>query len=167
MSAYSLTQPRLMNLARVCSEMPSMFMPSLETKRANLRSCLAGQSALVQCRVLVPLASLVLTTAGAWQTGHWLGTVNAPMRSVTWMTLGIILLALMTLRRVPGPPMPRRSHSLMLHSEARCTVVPSSSTGWKMATGDMVLAAHDHSISFKTVSALSSCHLKASPARVA
>ena len=63
--------------------------------------------------------------------------------------------------------MPRRSHSLMLHSEARLTVVPSSSTGWKMATGEMVDAAHDHSTSFNIVSADSSCHLKANPARVA
>ena len=56
---------------------------------------------------------------------------------------------------------------LMLHSEARLTVVPSSSTGWKMATGEMVDAAHDHSTSFNIVSADSSCHLKANPARVA
>ena len=167
MSAYSDTQPRLMNFARVCSEMPSMFIPSLLTKRANLRSCLAGPSLLVQWRVLVPLISLTLTVVGAWQTGQVSGTVNVPEQALTAMTLGMILLALMTLSCVPDPPMPRRSHSLMLHNEARLTVVPSSSTGWKMATGEMVLAAHDHSISFRMVSADSSCHLKARPARVA
>ena len=52
-----------MNLESVCSEMPSMFMPSFDTKRANFLSCLAGQSALVQCKVFVPLASLTVTSA--------------------------------------------------------------------------------------------------------
>ena len=86
-----------MNFESVCSEMPSMFMPSLLTKRANLRSCLAGQSALVQWSVFVPLVSLTVISVGALQTGQRSGTVNVPALAVTEMTLGIILLALMTL----------------------------------------------------------------------
>ena len=44
---------------------------------------------------------------------------------------------------------------------------PEGLTNPEMATGEIVLAAHDHSISFRMVSAASSCHLKARPARVA
>ena len=155
-----------MNFQTVCSEIPSILIPSLLTKRANFLSCLAGQAALVQWRVLVPL-SLSRTTAGAWQTGHSAGMTKLPTTSVILITFGIILLALMTCSLVPLSPMPRRSHSLTLQSEARCTVVPSSSTGLKTATGVMVLAAHDHSMWSSSVSACSSCHLKANPALVA
>ena len=83
------------------------------------------------------------------------------------MTFGIILFAFMTLSLEPFPPMPSLSHSEMLHSDALLTVVPSSSTGLNTATGDIVDVAHDHSIWSSSVSALSSCHLKAYPARVA
>ena len=156
-----------MNFASVCSEMPSMFMPSLDTKRENLRSCLAGQSGLVQCRVLVPLTLLTSTLASWWHTGQLSGIWSCPAFCSTLTTFGIILLALMTESTLPCPPMPSRSHSLMLHNDARRTVVPSSSTGLNTATGEIVFAAHDHSISTSSVVAASSCHLKASPARVA
>ena len=36
-----------MNFQTVCSEIPSILIPSLLTKRANFLSCLAGQCALV------------------------------------------------------------------------------------------------------------------------
>ena len=36
-----------MNFQTVCSEIPSILIPSLLTKRANFLSCLAGQAALV------------------------------------------------------------------------------------------------------------------------
>ena len=144
----------------VCSLSPSMLAPALETNRANLRSCLAAQSALVQCSVRVPLA-LSVTSVGAPHTGQVAGMSSVPTVCITSITLGIILLALITDRVVPGPPMPRRSHSLMLQSEARFTVVPSRLTGVKTATGEMVDAAHDHSMWSSWVCALSSCHLKA------
>ncbi len=66
-----------MNFQTVCSEIPSILIPSLLTKRANFLSCLAGQAALVQWRVLVPL-SLSRTTAVAWQTGHSFGMTKVP-----------------------------------------------------------------------------------------
>ena len=157
----------LMKRASVCSEMPSMFMPSFETKRVNFFSCLAGQSVLVQCRVRVPLFSLTLMVVAAPQTGQVCGISKVPSARTTFTTFGIILLALITCISVPLPPMPSRSHSLILQSEARFTVVPSSSTGLNTATGEMVEAAHDHSTWSSSVSAVSSCHLKASPARVA
>ena len=156
-----------MNFESVCSEMPSIFIPSFDTKRANFFSCLAGHSALVQCSVFVPLASLTRISVAAWQTGHSWGISKAPSVRMTLMTFGMILFALMTLISVPAQPIPNRSHSLILQSEARLTVVPSNSTGRKTATGEMVEAAHDHSICCNTVSAASSCHLKASPALVA
>ena len=92
---------------------------------------------------------------------------STPSRWETLTTFGIILLALMTESIVPRPPMPSRSHSLMLQSEARFTVVPSRLTGLNTATGEIVEAAHDHSMWSSCVAALSSCHLKARPARVA
>src|SRR3712207_4709122 len=150
-----------MNFCTVCSDKPSMFTPSFDTNRANFLSCLEGQSALVQCSVLVPLASLSRTSVGAWHTGHSAGMVKLPSRCSTLMTLGIILFALMTSIFVPLSPIPSRSHSDMLHKLARFTVVPSSSTGLKTATGDMVEVAHGHSMYSNSVAACSSCHLKA------
>ena len=143
-----------------------MSMPSFETKRMNLRSSRAAHSAFVHLSVRVP-DSDSFTSVGAPHTGHLSGMRNAPTFFVTATTLGMILLALMTESSVPGPPMPSRSHSEMLHSEARLTVVPSSGTGRNTATGEMDATAHDHSISSSTVAAVSSAHLKASPARVA
>ena len=156
-----------MNLASVCSDIPSMFTPSFETKRANFFSCFAGHKGLVQCNVFVPLVALILTSVGALHTGQCSGITSLPMVSFTLITFGMILLALITSIFVPLSPMPKRSHSLILHSEARLTVVPSSSTGVNIATGDMVEAAQLHSIFTSSVHALSSCHLKAKPARVA
>ena len=144
-----------------------MSSPSLETNRANFFSCLAGQATLVQCRVCVPLFSLVTISVSEPHTGHRSGIVSWPTGRMTLMTFGMILLALMTDISVPWSPIPSRRHSLMLQSEARFTVVPSSSTGLKTATGEMVEAAHDHSICSSVVVAGSSCHLKARPARVA
>ena len=104
---------------------------------------------------------------GALQTGQEHGISKSPTFSITRITFGIILLALITLSFVPWPPIPNRSHSLILQSEARFTLVPSKSTGENTATGEIVLAAQLHSTWSNTVSALSSCHLKARPARVA
>ena len=150
-----------MNFWTVCSDSPSMFTPSLETKRPNFLSCLAGQWSFVQCSVRVPLASLSTTSVADRHTGQVSGTWKTPIRSTTLTTFGMILFALMTAIFVPLPPIPRRSHSEMLQSEARLTVVPSSSTGRKTATGEIVDAAHDHSMWSSSVSARSSCHLKA------
>ena len=156
-----------MNLSKVCSEMPSIFIPALDTKRSNFLICFAGHASLVQCKVSVPLTALSLTTASWWHTGQLFGISNVPTDWMTRITFGIILLALMTDSVLPGPPIPNRLHSLILQSEARCTVVPSNSTGANTATGEMVEAAHDHSIWRSVVVAASSCHLKANPARVA
>ena len=90
------------------------------------------------------------------------------MALVTPTTLGMILLDLITsISVLPFSPMPRRSISLRFTSEARETVVPSSCTGSKMATGVMVVAPQDHSTRRRVVRATSSCHLKAKPALVA
>ena len=79
------------------------------------------------------------------------------------MTFGIILLALITVNLVPISPIPRRSHSLILHNEALCTVVPSKRTGLNIATGFIELIDTDHSMSTYSVSASSSAHLNAKP----
>ena len=150
-----------MNFCKVCSEMPSTLTPCFDTNRANFLSCLAGQAAWVQCKVLVPLAGLTSTRVGDPHTGHRSGMQNGPTACFTLMTFGMILLALITSSYVPFPPIPRRSHSLMLQSEARFTVVPSSSTGRNTATGEMVDAAQLHSTWSSSVLALSSAHLKA------
>ena len=160
-SAYSRTQPRLINFCIVCSDSPSILIPSFETKRPNFLSCFAGQCVLVQCNVFVPLLSLSVTSVADWHTGQTSGIWNTPSRSTTLITFGIILFALITAIFVPLSPIPNRSHSEILQSEARFTVVPSSSTGLNTATGDMVEAAQDHSIYSSSVSALSSCHLNA------
>ena len=141
-------------------------MPSFETNRMNFRSSRAAHSSFVQRSVFVPL-SAVRTSVGAPQTGHAEGISSAPTVFVTATTLGMILFALITSISVPAPPMPRRSHSEMLQSEARFTVVPSSWTGRKSATGEMEATAQDHSTPSSTVAAVSSCHLNARPARVA
>ena len=160
-SAYSFTQPRLMNFCTVCSESPSIFTPSFETKRANFFSCFAAQSGLVQCKVLVALLSLSIISVSALHTGQVCGMANKPMVSMTLMTFGIILLDFITSIFVPSPPIPRRSHSDILQRLARLTVVPSKLTGLKTATGEIVETAHDHSIYSNSVVALSSFHLKA------
>ena len=149
------------NRAMVCSDMPSMFIPSFDTKRANFFSLLAGHSMFVQCNVSVPLEALVTTSVGSPHTGQRSGISRLPTLCSTFITFGIILLALITEISVPLSPMPNRWHSLMLQREARFTVVPSNSTGSNTATGDIVDAAHDHSIWSNFVTTLSSCHLKA------
>ena len=138
-----------------------MFTPSFDTKRTNFFSSFAAQLGLVQCKVLVSLLELTTTSVGDLHTGHSVGIDSFPSVCKTSITFGIILLALITEILVPLPPMPSRSHSEILHRLARFTVVPSNSTGLKTATGEMVEAAHDHSIYSNSVSALSSCHLKA------
>ena len=160
-SAYSQTHPRFINFCTVCSDSPSIFTPSFDTKRPNFFSCLAGQWLFVQCKVRVPLTSLSTTSVAEWQTGHVSGMWKIPIRSITLITFGMILLALITAIFVPLSPIPNRSHSEILQREARLTVVPSSSTGRNTATGEIVDAAHDHSTWSNSVSALSSCHLKA------
>ena len=64
-------------------------------------------------------------SVGAPHTGQVAGMSSVPTVCITSITLGIILLALITDRVVPGPPMPRRSHSLMLQS-ARSSLSPCS-----------------------------------------
>ena len=118
-----------MNFATVCSEIPSILTPSLLTNLANFLSCFAGHLWLVQCRVLVLLAGLVITSVGEPQTGHLSGICSKPTFLSTLMTFGIILLAFITLIREPFSPIFNRSHSLILHSDARFTVVPSKVTG--------------------------------------
>ena len=145
-SAYSRTQPRLINFCTVCSESPSMFTPSFDTNLPNFFSCLAGQCVLVQCSVRVPLTSLSLTSVAEWHTGQVSGIWKVPTLSITLITFGIILFAFITAIFVPLSPIPNRSHSEILQREARLTVVPSKSTGRKTATGEIVEAAHDHSI---------------------
>ena len=160
-SAYSFTQPRLINFCTVCSESPSILTPSFETKRTNFFNCFAGQFKLVQCNVLVELFSLSIISVSDLHTGHELGIVNVPIVSITLITFGIILLDFITSIFVPCPPILSLSHSDMLHRLALFTVVPSKLTGLKTATGEMVEAAHDHSIYSNSVVALSSFHLKA------
>ena len=166
MSPNVRIQPLFTNFASVSPARPSMSMPSFETNRMNLRSSRAAHDAFVQRSVFVPL-SAVFTAVGAPHTGHAFGTSNDPTAFVTATTFGMILFALITLSSVPAPPMPRRSHSEMLQSEARFTVVPSSCTGRNTATGEIDATAHDHSTRSSTVAAVSSCHLNANPARVA
>ena len=146
---------------------PSISIPYLLTKRSNFFRFLAGQSGLSHFRVCAPLG-LVATLTAPSQAGQCSGRVYLPIAFVTPITLGIILLDLITSISVfPFSPIPRRSISLMLTREARETVVPSSCTGSKMAIGVITVAPQDHSTSRRVVSATSSCHLKARPARVA
>ena len=73
----------------------------------------------------------------------------------------MIIFALYTVILSPMPNA-RSFKILTLWTLARLTVVPSNSTGSKMATG-LIRPVREalHSISFKVVSANSSCHLKA------
>ena len=166
MSPNVRIHPRLTNFASVSPARPSTSMPSFETKRMNLRSSRAAQDAFVHCSFFVPV-SVSWTAVGAPQTGQTDGISSAPTVFVTATTFGMILFALITESSVPAPPMPRRSHSEMLQSEARFTTVPSSCTGRNTATGEMLATAQDHSMRSSTVAAVSSCHLNAKPARVA
>ena len=125
-SAYSWTNPAATRSRSVSMLSPSISRPSLLTKRAKRFKCLAGHSALVQRSVLVPLL-LMETSVAALQTGHVWGTVKTPVFSFTATHFGIILFDLMISRIVfPSSPIPRRSISLILTSEALLTVVPSS-----------------------------------------
>ena len=94
----------------------------------------------------VPLTSLSLTSVAEWHTGQVSGIWKVPTLSITLITFGIILFAFITAIFVPLSPIPNLSHSEILQREARLTVVPSKSTGRKTATGEIVEAAHDHSI---------------------
>ena len=78
------------------------------------------------------------------QTGQFSGIEKVPFASFTAIHFGMILFALMT-SNVHSSPIPSRSISLILQREARLTVVPSSCTGSKTATGEIVDAAQDHS----------------------
>ena len=91
------------------------------------------------------LLGLILICVPAPHTGHFEGISKLPEESVTAMHLGMILFAFITSSPHPSP-MPSRSISLILHKEALETVVPSSCTGSKTATGEIVDAAQDHSI---------------------
>ena len=102
----------------------------------------------------------------ALQTGHSAGISTSPTASLTAIHFGIILFALIT-SKVHSFPIPNRSISLKLHSDALDTVVPSICTGSNTATGEIVDTAHDHSIYLSLLSTASSCHLNAYPALVA
>lgn len=131
-----------------------MSIPGLLTKRLNFFTCFAVQSGFVQCKVFVPLCSLILISVLAWHTGQNSGIVKVPSFFFTPIHFGIILFALIISSVVfPSSPIPRRSISLILQREARLTVVPSSATGSNTATGEMVDAAQDHSTYFNVVSA--------------
>ena len=118
MSPKVLIQPRLTNFAKVSPARPSISMPSFDTNRMSLRNSRAVHAGFVQCKVFVPL-SAVVTSVGAPQTGQTDGISKFPICFVTLTTFGMILLALMTEISVPAPPMPSRSHSEMLQSDAR------------------------------------------------
>ena len=165
-SPYFVIHPSLMNLASVCSEIPSISIPAFDTKRLNFFSFLAGQLGFVHLSVSVP-RSLISTIVLLWHTGQVSGIWKLPTACFTLMTFGMILFALMTSSSLPASPIPKRLHSLILQREARFTVVPSISTGSNTATGVIVDAAQDHSIYSSLESTDSSCHLNAKPALVA
>ena len=120
---------------------------------------MAAQSGFVQTRTSVSLSRRIMV--GCPQTGHSEGiaSVPEPVRfSAIW---GMIIFALYTVIRSPIPSFSAFT-MLILWTEARFTVVPSSSTGSKIATGlirPVLLALHSTSV--RTVSLISSAHLKA------
>ena len=166
-SERSCIHPRFTKRCNVISEIPSISIPSFETKRENFLSCFAGHFSFEHRRVFVPLISETLMYVFSPQTGQVSGMMSSPFFSFTSMTFGIILFALMTERIDPFPPIERRSHSDILQREALFAVVPSRATGSNTATGVIEPAAQLHSIYERGLSTASSAHLKAKPALVA
>ena len=120
---------------------------------------LASQSGLIQYSASTSLVFRIAVAPP--QTGQRVGGAIL-LLSVRFSAIwGIIILALYTIIRSPYPSFSAFT-ILTLCTDARLTVVPSSSTGSNMATGlisPVRLALH--SISFNVVSACSSAHLKA------
>ena len=114
----------------------------------------------------MPFDCPIWISVDAPHTGHLSGMENeAGVIFFASMTFGMIILALITCKAVcPFPPIPNRSISLILYNEALDTVVPSISTGSKIATGEMFATAQLHSISRNVDSTGLSSHLKAIPA---
>ena len=158
-SEYLWINPCAMNFSRVASERPSTFRASLLTKSANDFTRFAWHSGLVQYK---DFASFCWRTSVAPpQTGHTFGISAIPLLVRFFAICGMIIFALYT-SMVSPIPSSSSSMILKLWTLARLTVVPSNSTGSKIATGLMSPVLDGlHSISRRCVSLISSAHLKA------
>ena len=134
-------------------------MASRLVKRLKDLIFLATQSGFMQYNVSTSFSLRI--RASRPHTGHLSGITRLPLLvrfSAIW---GMIILALYTLMVSPIPSC-NSFTILILCTLARLTVVPSSSTGSKIATG-LISPVLDglHSISTSLVSRISSAHLKA------
>ena len=148
-----------MNFSRVASDNPSIFSASRLTNSAKAFTCFAWQSGLVQYNAFALATCLILVAPP--HTGHLKGMSDTPLLVRFLAICGMIIFALYTSIRSPIPSS-SSSMILILWTLARLTVVPSSSTGSKIATG-LISPVLDglHSISTSFVSRISSAHLKA------
>ena len=119
----------------------------------------ALQNSLVQTRVLIPFSSSIFVSPP--HAGQVCGISILPLFVLFSASCGMIILALYTTISSPIPNC-NSSITLMLWRLALLTVVPSNSTGSKIATG-LISPVLDglHSISVNVVSAVSSAHLNA------
>ena len=153
----------MMNFSKVASDSPSIFIASLLANKLNDFTCFAWHFGFIQYSVFVLFSIDIFV--GFLQTGHSFGISLTPLRvrfSAIW---GMIIFALYT---VTVSPIPSSSSSiiLILWTLARLTVVPSNSTGSKIATG-LISPVLDglHSISRIVVFRTSSSHLNAKESR--
>ena len=151
--------PAAINFSRVASERPSMFNASRLTSREKLLIFFAWQSGFVQYKDFTSFIWRIWVSPP--QTGQIFGITIVPLRVKFSAICGMIMFALYTVMVSPTPSS-IASMMLMLWTLARLTVVPSSSTGSKIATG-LIRPVRDalHSISRSVVSRISSAHLKA------
>ena len=122
-------------------------------------TCFAWHPGFVQYSVFVSLSMAILVAPP--HTGQVSGISFTPLLVRFSAICGMIIFALYTVIRSPTPSS-SSSMILILWTLARLTVVPSSSTGSKTATG-LISPVLDglHSISLSVVSRISSAHLKA------
>ena len=148
-----------MNFSNVASDKPSMFIASRLTNKVKAFNFFAAHAGLVQYKVCTPFSSWI--SVAPPHTGHTFGIAMELLFVRFSAICGMIILALYTRILSPIPSFKERI-TLMLCTDARLTVVPSSSTGSKTATGlisPVLLGLH--SIFSSPVSWVSSAHLNA------
>ena len=156
--------PKSINCSNFADDKPIIFTASLDTKCSNLPICFAAQSLFTHLKTTVSSFFSIFTALP--HTGQNAGIISLMFfNERVWFSAicGIIILALNT---SIVSPIFNFSESIIdkLWTDARETVVPSNSTGSKIATGfsnPVRLALH--SILRSTVFAVSSFHLNAIP----
>ena len=140
---------------RFALESPTTLNPSLLTNLTSFLICFAKHNEFVHVRTSAPLSDVIISVS-APHTGQCTGMLNHEPLESALTHFGMILLAFIIESFVPLSPIPNLLHSLMLQSEALYTVVPSSCTGSKKATGVIALIEHGNSISQEVVYDVSS-----------